>query len=143
MYETVESKLEDSQCGFRPGHCSTTDEIFTLRLVFKKFWKYAKDVFACFVDQKKVYHRIPRDKIWRVLQEYGIYGHLLMVIKSLYCQIAVCVRVNGKQSKLFCVRVGLRQGYVLSLLFFIIYMNWNDKLSRTDESVTIGRCKIG
>ena len=77
-----------------------------------------------------------------MLQEYGIDGHLFMAIKLLYCQLEIWVRVNGKQSKSFHVEVGLRQGCVLSLLLFIIYMNCIDKLSRTDECVTIGRCKI-
>ena len=77
-----------------------------------------------------------------MLQEYGIDGHLLMVIKSLYCQLEVSVRINDKQLKSFHVGVGLRQGCVLSPLLFIIYMNWIDKLSQTDECVTIGRCKI-
>ena len=35
--------------------------------------------------------RVPRDKLWRKLQEYGIDGHLLMAIKSLYCQSEVCM----------------------------------------------------
>ena len=65
-----------------------------------------------------------------------------MAITSLYCQPEVCVCVNGKQSKLFHVAVGLRQGCVLSPLLFIIYMNWMDKFSRTDKCVMIGRCKI-
>ena len=65
-----------------------------------------------------------------------------MAIKSLYCLPEVFVRVNGKQSKSFLVGVGVRQGCVLSPILFIIYMNWMDKLSRTDECVTIGRCKI-
>ena len=118
------------------------DQIFTLRQIFEKSWKFAKDVFACFVDLEKVYGRVSRDKLWKVLQEHGIDGHLLMAIKSLYCQPEVCVRVNGKQSKSFHVGIGLRQGCVLSPLLFIIYMNWMYKLSRTDECVTIGRCKI-
>ena len=36
--EIVESKLEDGQCGFRPGR-STTDQIFTLKQIFEKSWK--------------------------------------------------------------------------------------------------------
>ena len=40
------------------------------------------------------------------------------------------------------VGVGLQQVCVLSHIIFIIYINWMDKLSRTDEFVTIGICKI-
>ena len=36
----------------------------------------------------------------------------------------------------------LRQECALSPLLFMIYMNWMDKLSITEECVTIGRCKI-
>ena len=116
--EIVESKLEDGQCGFHPGR-STADQSFTPRQIFEKSWEYAKNVFACFVDLEKAYDPAPRDKLRRVLQDYGIDGQLLMAIKSLYCQLEVCV--NGKQSKSFHVGVGLRQGCVLSPLFFIIY----------------------
>ena len=137
----MESKLEDGQCGFRPGR-STTDQIFTLKQIFEKSWEYGKDFFACFVDLEKAYDRIPRDKPWKVLQEYGVDGQLLRAIKSFYCRPEVCVRVNGKQSKPFHVGVGLRQGCVLSLLLFIVYMNWIDKCSQADECATIGNCKI-
>ena len=82
--EIVESKLKDGQCGFRPGR-STAGQIFTLRQIVEKSWEYAKDVSSCFVDLEKAYYRVPRDKLWRVLHEYGIDGHLLMAIKSFYC----------------------------------------------------------
>ena len=38
--------------------------------------------------------------------------------------------------------VGFGKGVLCHLSFFIIYINWMDKLSRTNECVTIGRCKI-
>ena len=38
--------------------------------------------------------------------------------------------------------VGLRQGYVLSRLLFIVYMNWIDKCSQAGECATIRNCKI-
>ena len=133
--EIVESKLEDGQCGFHPGR-RTTDQIF------EKSWEHGKDLFACFVDLEKAYNRVPQNKFWKVLQKYGVNGHLLCAIKSFYCRPKVCVRVNGKQSKPFHVGVGLRQGCVLSPLLFIVYMNWIDKCSQADECATIGNCKI-
>ena len=65
---------------------STTDQIS-----FEKSWEYVNDVFPCFVDLEKAYDGVPRDELWRVLQEYGINWHLLMAIKSFNCQPEVCV----------------------------------------------------
>jgi len=83
-----------------------------MKQIFTKSWKYGKDPFACFADLEKAHDRVPRDKLWRVLQEYGIDGQLLLAIKSFYRQPEICVRayntevsimvrVNGKQSKPF------------------------------------------
>ena len=138
--EIVEPQLEDAQCGFRPGRC-TTDQIFSLQQVFEKSWEYAKEVYACFVDLEKAYDRVPRDKLWSVLQEYGVDGQLLAAIKSLYKQSEVFVRVNGMKTKPFNVSVGLRQGCVLSPLLFIIYMDRIDKNS-SGRGVTIGDCSV-
>ena len=77
--EIVESKLENGQCCFWPGR-STTDQIFTVKHIFEKSRNYGKDLFACFVDLEKAYDRVPRDKLWKVLQEYGLNGQLLCAI---------------------------------------------------------------
>ena len=45
-------------------------------------------------------------------------------------------------SKSFHFNLGLQQACAWSPLLFIIYMNWMDHLSQTDEYVTIRRCKI-
>ena len=77
----MESKLEDGQCVLRPGR-SITDQIFSLKQIFEKSWEYGKDLFECIVDLKKAYDRVPRDKLWKVLREYGVDGQLLRAIKS-------------------------------------------------------------
>ena len=65
----VKSKLEDGQCGFHPGR-STTDQIFTFEASMQRMSSHDLLIW------KKTYDRVPRDKLWRVLQEYGIDGHL-------------------------------------------------------------------
>ena len=99
-------------------------------------------LYALSISKKHTYDRVPRDKLWKVLQEYGVNGQLLRAIKYIYCWPDVCVWVNGKQSKPFHVGVVLRQGSVLSPLLFIDYMNWIDKCSQADESAMIGNCEI-
>ena len=86
-----------------------------------------RTIFAYLVDIEKAYDRVSRDKLWRVLQEFCIDWHLLIAIKPLYCQPEICV--NGEQSKSFHVGVCLRQECVLSRFFFIVNMNWMDKLA--------------
>ena len=101
------------------------DQIFALQQIFEKSWEYAKEVNACFVDLEKAYDRIPRDKLWAVLLQYGIDGQLLNAIKSLYMHSEVCVRVNSATTKPFKVSVGLRQGCSLSPILFLIYIYLN------------------
>lgn len=137
----VEPQLAEGQCGFRPGR-STTDQIFTLRQVFEKAWEYNLDICACFVDLQKAYDRVPRDKLWGVMREYGVNGRLLNAIKSLYERSESCVRVNGVKSRSFRVNSGLRQGCVLSPLLFITFMDRIDRRSRGGVGATVGRCSI-
>ena len=78
-------------------------------------------------EETVLYDRDPRDKLWRVLQEYCIDGYLLMASHftvSLKFVFAI---------KVIYVAVGLQLACVLSPLLFTIYMNWIDKLSRTNE----------
>ena len=92
------------------------DQIFGLQQIFEKSWEYAKEVNACFVDLKKAHDRIPRDKLWTVLSQYGIGGQLLTTIKSLYMHSEVCVRVYSATTKPFRVSVGLRQVVMYRLI---------------------------
>ena len=77
--DAVESKLENGQSYFFPSR-STLDQIFTLKQIFEKSWKYGKNPFACSVDLVKANDRVPRDKLRKVLREYGVDGQLLGAI---------------------------------------------------------------
>ena len=102
--------------------------------VFEKSWDYVKEAYTCFVDLGKAYDGVPKDKLWAVLLEYDVRGQLK--------QSKACVRVNGMKTKPFNVSVGLRQGYVLSPLLFIIYMDKIDKDSSSSSGVTFGECNV-
>ena len=84
-------------------------------------------MYTCFVDLGKAHDRVPRDKLWAVLLEYGVRGQLVAAMKLFYKQSEVCVRINAMKTKPFSVSVGLRQGVVLSPLLFITCM---DKIDR-------------
>ena len=64
-----------------------------------------------------------RDAMWNVLRLYGTGGRLLRGVKSLYAGSKDCVRVGNEVSEWFPVRVGLRQGCVMSLWLFNLYVD--------------------
>jgi len=104
--EIIESKLNDTQCGFSPGR-GTTDQILPIQQIFQKSWEYAKDVYTCFVDPEKADGRFPRAKRWGVLRGNDIDGRLLLAVTSLYSCSEFCVRVGRLKSQPFAVGVGL------------------------------------
>ena len=65
-----------------------------------------------------MYDRVDRDALWNVLRLYGIGCRLLRGVKSLHFGSKACVRVGNEASEWFPVRVGLRQGCVMSPWLF-------------------------
>ena len=67
---------------------------------------------------------------------YGIGGRLLRGVKSLYVGSKACVRAGNEVSEWFPVRVGLRQGCVMSPWLFNLYI---DGVVREVNARVLGR----
>ena len=50
-----------AQCGFPKNH-RTTNHIFTLMILIKKYIKNGKYLYICFVDFQKLYSRVPNKR---------------------------------------------------------------------------------
>ena len=111
--DKTENVIAEVQSGFRRGR-GCTDQIFIVREICEKYLGKGKDVYFAFLDLEKAYDRVDRDAMWNVLRLYGIGGRLLQGVKSLYVSSKTCVRVENEMSEWFPVRVGLRQGCVMS-----------------------------
>ncbi|TWW67426.1 HEAT repeat-containing protein 3 [Takifugu flavidus] len=95
----VEPRIQEEQCGFRPGR-GTVDQLYTLSRVFEGAWEFAQPVHMCFVDLEKAFDRVPRGVLWGVLREYGVSGPLMRAICSLYDQCQSLVRIAGNDAVL-------------------------------------------
>ncbi|MEJ4486828.1 reverse transcriptase family protein [Enterococcus faecium] len=137
----VEPRIQEEQCGFRPGR-GTLDQLYTLHRVLEGSWEFAQPVHMCFVDLEKAFDCVPRGILWEVLREYGVGGPLLGAVRSLYNRSRSLVRIAGSKSDLFPVHVGLRQGCPLSPVLFIIFMDRISRRSRGPEGVRFGSSRI-
>ncbi|TWW54874.1 hypothetical protein D4764_0244430, partial [Takifugu flavidus] len=111
----VEPRIQEEQCGFRPGP-GTVDQLYTLRRVLEGAWEFAQPVHMCFVDLEKAFDHVPQGVLYGVLREYGVSGLLIRAVRSLYDRCQSLIR----KSNSFLVRVGVRQGCPLSPILFII-----------------------
>ena len=110
------------QGGFRQGR-SCVDQIFTVRQLSEKMLEKNRQMAVACVDLEKAYDKVCRDKLWCVLDEYGVKGKLMRAIRSLYKGSEACVRVGGMLSGWFPISQGVRQGCVLSPWLFNVFMD--------------------
>ena len=69
-------KVIDEQGGFRAGR-GCNDQSFTVRQIMEKSVEKDKVVYMAFVNIEKACDNVNREKLWRVLDEYGVEGRLL------------------------------------------------------------------
>ncbi|MDA8010637.1 MAG: reverse transcriptase family protein, partial [Alphaproteobacteria bacterium] len=134
----TESKVLEAQGGFRKGR-SCTDQLFTIRQLSEKMIEKNKKMVVACVDLEKAYDRVGRDKLWKVLEEYGVKGRLLRAIRSLYKKSEGCVRVKDELSSWFPITQGVRQGCVMSPWLFNVFM---DKIVREGMENFVGGVKM-
>ncbi len=122
MQRLTEEKIGEEQGGFRKGR-GCMDQIFCFRMGVEKILAKGKKLFAAFMDLDKAYDRVDWLALWDVFKIYGVEGKLLRAVKSFYEEASACVKVSGETSEHFEIKVGLRQGCVMSPWLFNIYID--------------------
>ena len=80
-------------------------------------------MLVAFADFAEACDKVDREKLWSCLQSVGVNGRFLRFLQALYDRNACREKVNGHIIEEFEVHTGLRQGCVLSLLLFSLYIN--------------------
>ena len=114
--------ISDFQIGFRKK-ARTSDHLFVINTIFRKFTSMKKDVYLCFVDFRKAYDSVWREALLLKLLRIGIKGNFFGVIESMYQDCESCIRTQGMLSNFFKCETGVRQGDVMSPNLFNIYVN--------------------
>ena len=134
--------VEDEQNGFRKGR-SCQDHLTSITNIIDTRRQYNQSTFVAFVDFRKAYDHIDRLRLWARLRQLGMPQKFLSVLQSLYSNVECSVRINGVCTEWFPVKIGLKQGCILSPVLFNLYINGLvERLKRSGLGVSVDGLKV-
>ena len=101
-------------------------------------WKkreFQKNIYFCFIDYAKAFDCVDHNKLWKILREMGIPGHLTCLLKNLYAGQEATVS-TGHGTDWFQIGKGVRQGCILSPCLFNLYAEYIMRNAGLDEAQT-------
>lgn len=131
--------ISEFQAGFRSGY-GTTDHIFTLTSIIQLRKIRKKKTYALFIDFKSAFDHIDRNALFFKLSQMGVTFKFLNVIRNLYENTTSFMWDGQVISDEFLITVGLKQGCILSPIFFILFIE--DLIQILPGGVQIGNILI-
>jgi hypothetical protein len=101
MFKILQAKLQQYvnhefphvQAGFRKGR-ETRDQIANIHWIIKKAREFQKNIYYSFVNYAKAFDCVDHNKLWKILREMGIPGHLTCLLRNLYAGREAAVRTG-------------------------------------------------
>ena len=122
----------------------TVDSISSLKMLIDKYvkskpQKHQNLPFSCFVDFRKAFDCIPRQKLFRNKpRKEGVQGRFLDVLISMYSNDKSAVKVDNKLTEALTCFAGVKQGYMmLQVTLFNFYLSDLPKFLNTTSSTDI------
>ena len=93
LQQYVKREIPYVQAGFRKGR-GTWNQIANIWRIIEKAKEFQKNVYFCFIDYAKAFDCVDHNKLWKILQEMGIPGHLTCLLRNLYSGQEVTIRTG-------------------------------------------------
>ena len=126
-YAEAAGQHAEGQFGFRRER-STEHAILALRTVVECYRHRRRrgsgrsQLWACFVDFKQAYDRVPREQLWAQLELMGHGGEWMRALRALYADVPMSIAAPGLQGSTIHSTQGLKQGCPLSPPLFSLYI---------------------
>ena len=83
LQQFVNWELSDVQAGYRKGR-GTRDQITSIHWIIKNAREFQKNIYFCFTDYVKAFDCVDHNKLWKILEEMGIWDRLTCLLRNLY-----------------------------------------------------------
>ena len=87
------TQISTNQFGFMPER-STTEAIFSIKQVMKRFREQKKDIHSVFIDLEKAYDKIPTNIMRWALDKRKVLSKYVTLIKDIYNNVVTSVRTT-------------------------------------------------
>ena len=129
--------LRPNQNGYRPGR-STASHILALRRIIEGVKRHNLKAVLLFVDFKRAFDSVHREKMMRILRAYGIPDELVAAISKLYEDTRAKVISPDGDTEFFKIVAGVLQGDTLAPYLFAIVIDWVMRNTINDCSENVG-----
>ena len=92
--------------------------------IMEKAREFQKNIYFCFIDYAKAFDCVDHNKLWKILKEMGIPGHLTCLLRNLYAGQEATVRTGHGTTDWFQIGKGVHQGCTLSPSLFNFYAEY-------------------
>ena len=144
LQQYMNHEIPDVQAGFRKGR-RTRDQIAKIWWIIKKAREFQKNIYFCFLDYAKAFDCVDHNKLWKILKEMGIAGHLTFLLRDLYADQEATVRTGHGTTDWFQIGKEVCQGCILLpclLNLYVVYIMWNARLDEAQAGIKVARGNI-
>ena len=82
-----------------------------------------QQLYVIFLDARKAFDRVCYSELFNILLDKKVCPQIVQLLCYMYLNQACCVKGNSKNSTDFTVSNGVKQGVVISLILFSVYMD--------------------
>ena len=103
----------------------TADHLLIIRFLIDKYVNTSgKKLFACFFDIRRAFDSVPRNLMFfKLLNDYNIGGNYLKIIRKMYADNKIFIKLSDGICKPFVSTRGILQGETSSPLLFNLFIN--------------------
>ena len=133
LQQYMNSELPDVQAGFRKGR-SPRDQMANILGSSKKQESSRKTSASALLTMLKPLTCVDHNKLWKVLKEMGIPGHLTCLLRNVYAGQEATVRTGYRKTNWFQIGTGIHQGCILSSCLFNLHAYYIMRNAGLDEA---------
>ena len=121
-------ELPDVQASFGKGR-GTRDQIANICWIMEKARVFQKNIYFCFIDYAKAFDCVDHNKLWKILQEMEIQGHLTCFLRNLYAGQEATFRTGHGTTDWFQMGKKKKKKYVKAVYCHPAYLSYMQSTS--------------